>query len=58
MAVPSHFLEAANLARNNERNVAGIVIHAFTEPFVVPGEMFEVITKMESAIEVEEDPVE
>ena len=48
--VERHFLEAAVLARNNERNVKGIVINAFTEPFVVPREMFEVIANMESSI--------
>ena len=51
--VERHFLEAAVLARNNERNVKGIVINAFTEPFVVPREMFEVIANMESSIQVE-----
>ena len=56
--VECYFLEAENIARNNERNVAGIVINAFTEPFVVPREMFEVIAKMESAIEVKEDSAE
>ena len=34
--IQRHFLEAANLARNNEKNVAGIVINAFSEPFVIP----------------------
>lgn len=47
--VAKHFLEAAILARNNEKNVNGIVINAFTEPFVVPREMFEVIANMESS---------
>lgn len=45
-----HFLEAANLAKNNERNVKGIVINPFTEVFVVPAEMFGVIARMESSI--------
>ena len=49
--VEKHFLEAANLARNNEKDVVGIVINAFSEPFVVPREMFEVIAGMESSIE-------
>ena len=52
--IQSHFLEAANLARNNEKNVAGIVINAFTEPFVVPKEMFDVIAGMESSVEGED----
>ena len=53
--VACHFLEAENMARNNERDVAGIVINAFTEPFVVPKELFDMIARIESAIEGEED---
>ena len=48
--IQKHFLEAANLAKNNERNVKGIVINPFTEAFVVPEEMFEVIARMESSV--------
>ena len=49
--IQSHFLKATDLARNNEKNVKGIVINAFTEPFVVPREMFDVIANMESSVE-------
>ena len=49
--IQSHFLKTADLARNNEKNVKGIVINAFTEPFVVPREMFDVIANMESSVE-------
>ena len=49
--VAKHFLEAANLALNNEKNVAGIVINAFSEPFVIPKEIFSIIAKMDSSIE-------
>lgn len=52
--IQRHFLEAVNLARNNEKKVAGIVINAFTEPFVVPREMFDVIAGMESSVEGED----
>ena len=48
--VQKHFLEAANLARNNEKKVKGIVINAFSEPFVVPVEMIDVIAEMEASI--------
>lgn len=48
--VEKHFLEALILAGNNEKNVAGIVINAFSEPFVVPREMFDIIAGMESSI--------
>ena len=53
--VGSHFLEAMNLARNNEKNVAGIVINAFTEPFVVPKELFDLISEMQSSLAAEEN---
>ena len=52
--VCKHFLETANLARNNEKNVKGIVINAFTEPFIVPVEMFDTIADMPSSLEKEE----
>lgn len=50
-----HFLEAANLARNNERNVTGIVINAFSEPFIVPRDLFDMIAEMPSAFEPKEE---
>lgn len=46
-----HFLEAARLAWNNEKNVAGIVINAFSEPFIIPRDLFDMIAEMPSAIE-------
>ena len=49
--IERHFLEAANMARNNEKNVTGIVINAFTEPFVIPKEMFEIIAGMDSSFD-------
>lgn len=53
--VQKHFLEAVNLAVNNEKNVSGIVINAFSDPFVVPREMFDAITKLKSSIKGEEE---
>ena len=53
--IQKHFLEAANLARNNEKNVKGIVINAFTEPFVIPREIFEIIAGMKSSLENPEE---
>ena len=40
------FLNAINLARNNEKHVKGIVINAFSEPFEIPTEIFEIIEDM------------
>ena len=48
--VEKHFLETIILAKNNEKNVAGIVINAFSEPFVVNRELFELIEGMESSL--------
>ena len=51
--IERHFLEAVNLAKNNEKNVTGIVINAFSEPFVIPKEIFEVIAGMDSSLDKE-----
>ena len=48
-----HFLEAVSLAENNKKNVSGIVINAFSRPFVIPREMFAVIAAMKSNYEEE-----
>ena len=45
-----HFLEAIILAKNNDRKVKGIVINAFTEPFVLETELFDLIEKAQSNI--------
>ena len=50
-----HFLEAICLARNNEKKVAGIVINAFSEPVVIPRELFVLIEAMPSALEAKEE---
>ena len=52
--IQSHFLEAMNLARNKEKNVCGIVINAFSESFVIPIELFDIIAEMDSSIERKE----
>jgi len=51
--VQKHFLEAVHLAEKNEKDVSGIVINAFTEPLVVPKEIFDIIADMPSMIETE-----
>lgn len=53
--IEKHFLEAANLARNNEKKVKGIVINAFSESFVVPVDLFDMIAEMPSSFEMKED---
>lgn len=50
-----HFLETIILARNHEKNVAGIVINAFSEPFVINRELFEIIEGMDPSLEVQDE---
>lgn len=49
--VQKHMLEVIPLAMNNEKNVFGIVINAFTEPFVLERSLFDMVEKMKSRIE-------
>ena len=53
--IQSHFLEAVTLANNNEMNVNGIVINAFSDPFVVPMEICNIIAKLKSRLEGRDD---
>ncbi len=53
--VEKHFLEAAHLARNNPKKVKGIVLNAFTEPYVVPVELFDAIAELPTAFEMKEE---
>ena len=53
--VERHFLEAANLARNNEKKIVGIVINAFSEPHVIPLDLFDLIADLPSAFETKEE---
>ena len=55
--LPDHFLHTIILARNNEKNVKGIVINAFSEPFVFDREIFDIVEKMKSRLPDEEDPI-
>ena len=40
--------------KNNEKNVTGIVINTFSEPFIIPKEMFEIIAGMDSSLDQED----
>ena len=48
--VQKHFLEVIVLAGNNKKNVSGIVVNAFSEPFVLRKEMFTLVKGMESRL--------
>ena len=49
--VQKHFLECMVLARNNEKSVKGIVVNAFSEPFVLTMDLFNATTKISSRFE-------
>ena len=53
--IPDHFLHTITLATNNEKNVKGIVINAFSEPFVLDREIFDLVENMKSRLPDEED---
>ncbi len=48
--VQKHFLEVIPMAEANEKNVAGIVINAFSEPFVLNRDLFDLVQKMKTRI--------
>ncbi len=48
--VQKHMLEVIPLARNNEKKVAGIVLNAFSEPFVLDAQIWDLVEKMKSRI--------
>lgn len=48
--VQKHMLEIISMARNNEKELAGIVINAFSEPFVLDKEVWDIVEKMKSRI--------
>ena len=48
--VARHILDVIPLARNNEKNVKGIVINAFSGPFILDAELFHIIEEMESRL--------
>jgi len=49
--VQKHILEVIPLARNNERDIAGIVLNAFSEPFVLDKEIWDIVENMKSRIQ-------
>ena len=49
--VQKHFLEALVIAKNNERDLADIVINAFSEPYVLDKEIWDLVEKMKSRIQ-------
>jgi hypothetical protein len=48
--VARHILDVIPLARNNEKNVKGIVINAFGESFILDRKLFDLIEGLESRL--------
>lgn len=49
--VQKHILEVIPMVRNNEKNVSGIVLNAFTEPFALDAEIFDMVENMKTRLE-------
>lgn len=49
--VQRQMLEVISLARNNEKKLVGIVLNAFTEPFVLDAELWDIVENMKSRLE-------
>lgn len=49
--VEKHFMEALTMAVNNDRDLKGIVLNAFSEPFILDKEIFDIVQNMKSRIE-------
>ena len=52
--IEKHFFEAMSLA-NARENVEGIVLDAFTQPFIVKKDLFDIIGKLPSSLEINEN---
>ena len=48
--VQKHVMGIINMAKNNEKDIEGIVINAFTKPFVVSKELFSIIEKFDESV--------
>lgn len=50
--VAQRLVDVIPLARNNERELKGIVLNAFSEPFVLESVLFDLVENMKSRIEL------
>ncbi len=53
-AIQKHMLEVLPFAKNNEKKPSGIVLNAFTTPFVLEAEVYDVFENMKSRLPDEE----
>ena len=50
--VAQHLVDVIPLARNNDKELKGIVLNAFSEPFVLEAVLFDLVENMKSRIEL------
>ena len=48
--IEKHFLEALVLAKNNEKELAGVVVNAFSEPFILDRQIWDIVENMKSRL--------
>lgn len=48
--IPMRFLDAIVMAKNNDQDLKGIVVNAFSESYVLPKELYDLVEKMQSRI--------
>lgn len=48
--IQQHFLDVITLAANHEQNLSGIVINAFSEPFVLDKDLWDIVKNMKSRL--------
>ncbi len=53
--VPCSFMHAIKLAENSSQELRGIVINAFTDPFVVDNELLKIVRKIDGRLREQEN---
>ena len=48
--VRKHILETIPLVRNNHKKIAGIIVNAFSEPFVLDARIFDIVEQLKSRL--------
>lgn len=56
--IQEHMLRAINLARNNDKELKGIVVNAFSDSFIIEMDMMDIIEKMKSRIAEDNEDVQ
>ena len=48
--IPQNILDIIPLARNNDKEPVGIVLNAFSEPFILDKEVWDIVENMKSRL--------